>query len=140
MVAERIGYHLKRTCYALRSQMDHTLRTLQLTTPKYAALCAIEEYPGSSGNRIARRCFVTAQTMNLILVSLEKAGLIERHPHPEYRRVLQTYLTPEGKRILQESHHKILSIEEAMLAGLAEDEQHQLLQLLHSCAIALGKS
>jgi len=136
-IKERIGYQVKRVSHGLRTHMDQTLRETGLTTPQYAALSAIEEAPGLSGNRLAQRCFVTAQTMNLLLVSLEKTGLILRQPHPDYKRTFQIYLTPHGKQILQESHPRVLAIEESMLAGLGRDKRLQLLDLLHCCAYAL---
>ena len=82
MHEESVGYQLKRVQHVLRIQMDNALREIGLTTPQYAALNAIEEKPGLSGNKIARQCFVTPQTMNLILTNLESVGLIIRRPHP----------------------------------------------------------
>ena len=138
MIEQSVGYQLKRTQHALRIQMDNALREVGLTTPQYAALSAIEETPGLSGNKIARRCFVTPQTMNLILANLDSAGLIVRHPHPEYGRILQAYLTPVGENRLRESHHKIVAIEERIAADFTEDQRLQLIQALKTCANALG--
>ena len=140
MREQSVDYQLKRTQHALRIQIDNALRKIGLTTPQYAALSAIEETPGLSGNMIARRCFVTPQTMNLILANLESAGLIVRHPHPEYGRILQAYLTPIGENRLRESHHKIVAIEERMVADFTEDQRLQLIQVLKTCANALETS
>jgi DNA-binding MarR family transcriptional regulator len=60
----------------------------------------VEDEEGLSGALLARRGFVTPQTMNGILVNLEKAGLLEHRAHPEHGRVLQAYLTGDGERIL----------------------------------------
>jgi len=140
MFEQSVGYQLKRAQHALRLQMDNALREAGLTTPQYAALSAIEATPGLSGNKIARQCFVTPQTMNLILVNLESAGLIVRHPHPEYGRILQAYLTPVGENRLRESHQQIFAIEERMVAAFTEDQRFQLLQALKTCANALETS
>jgi DNA-binding MarR family transcriptional regulator len=140
MREQRVGYQLKRAQHALRIQMDNALREVGLTTPQYAALSAIEETPGLSGNKIARRCFVTPQTMNLILANLESAGLIVRHPHPEYGRILQAYLTLIGENRLRESHHKIVAIEERMVADFTEVQRLQLIKALKTCANALETS
>ncbi len=45
-MAKRLGYALKRAQHALRTRMDEALRHLDLTTPQYAALSAIELDPG----------------------------------------------------------------------------------------------
>ncbi|MBA2678774.1 MAG: MarR family transcriptional regulator [Ktedonobacteraceae bacterium] len=140
MYEESVGYQLKRVQHALRAQMDNALREMGLTTPQYAALNAIEETPGSSGNKIARRCFVTPQTMNLILANLESVGLIVRRPHPEYGRILQAYLTPLGESRLQESHQRVYIIEENMVADFDDEQLSQLAQALRTCADALEES
>lgn len=137
MLEQSVGYQLKRAQHALRIQLDNALREVGLTAPQYAALSVIEETPGLSGNKIARRCFVTPQTMNLILANLENTGLIVRHPHPEFGRILQAYLTPNGESRLRECHHKIFAIEERMVADFTEDQRLQLIQALKTCADAL---
>jgi DNA-binding MarR family transcriptional regulator len=140
MYEESVGYQLKRVQHALRVRMDNALRETGLTTPQYAALNAIEEKPGQSGNKIARQCFVTPQTMNLILANLESVGLIVRRPHPEYGRILQAYLTPLGESRLQESHQRVYTIEENMVADFDDEQLNQLAQALRTCANALEAS
>ncbi len=134
----RIGYQMKRAEHALRLEMDDTLRELGLTTPQYAALSVLAEGPGLSGAEVARRCFVTPQTMNGILVKLEGAGLVSRRAHPEHGRVLQAYPTQEGERLVGRAHQAVLKIEEKMLGDLGQDERLRLLEALRGCAESLG--
>ena len=135
----RVGYELKRAQHALRLEMDGALREVGLTTPQYAALSVVEGEEGVSGALLARRCFVTPQTMNGILVNLEKAGLLERRPHPEHGRVLQAYLTGSGERMLSRAHALVEAIEGRMLKDLTEDERGRLLSVLRGCADALER-
>ena len=141
VVGGRVGYELKRAQHALRVEMDVALRLVGLTTPQYVALSVLEEEPGSSGAELARRCFVTPQTMNGILVNLENAGLVGRRPHPGHGRVLQAYLTAEGEAMISRTHAPIEAIEGRMLAGFGEDERGRLLRALRECADTLeGRS
>lgn len=135
----RVGYELKRAQHALRVEMDGALRGVGLTTPQYAALAVLEGESGLSGAELARRCFVTPQTMNGIVVNLESAGLLERRPHPEHGRVLQAYLTGEGEAMVSRAHAPIEAIEERMLAGTGEDERGRLLRALRDCADTLER-
>ena len=137
-LGHRVGYQMKRVQHALRLEMDDALRGLGLTTPQYAALSVLAEGPGSSGAEVARRCFVTPQTMNGVLVKLEGAGLVLRRAHPEHGRVLQAYPTREGEELLVRAHRAVLEIEERMLSGLGRDERLRLLRALGSCAGSLG--
>ena len=131
---------MKRAQHALRSEMDGALREVGLTTPQYAALLVVEGEEGLSGALLARRCFVTPQTMNGILINLERAGLLERRAHPEHGRVLQAYLTGDGERMLSRAHALVEAIEEQMVGDLTEGERARLLAVLRGCADALERS
>lgn len=133
----RVGYELKRAQHALRIEMDGALRQIGLTTPQYAALAVLEGESGLSGAELARRCFVTPQTMNGVVVKLENAGLVERRPHPGHGRVLQAYLTGEGEAMVSRAHAPVEAIEGRMLSGVGEDERERLLRVLRDCADTL---
>ena len=120
-VDSRVGYQMKRAQHALRVEVDKALREVSMTTAQYAALSALEVAPGLSGAELARRSFVTPQTMNVILVNLEAAGLVVRRPHPEHGRVLQAYLTEIGEESLAGAHGLVEAVERRMLDRLSQD-------------------
>ena len=136
-VENRVGYQIKRAQHALRIEMDKGLRELGITTAQYAALSALEEMPGLSGAELARRGFVTPQTMNVIVVNLEEAGLVARRPHPEHGRVLQAYLAEVGEELLSRAHGVVKAIERQMSKGLSRDDRRRLVDALRNCADAL---
>lgn len=133
----RVGYELKRVQHDLRLGMEGALKELDVTPPQYAALSVLAEEPGLSNATLARRSFVTPQTMNKIMVRLEAAELVERRAHLEHGRVLQAYLTKEGERLRRECARHVDAIEEQMVSGLSEDERSNLLELLRRCSGAL---
>ncbi len=133
---ERMGYVLKQVQQALRTAMDGALRQHGLSTPQYSVLQVLDEDPGLSGAALARRCFVTAQTANEMVTHLERIGLIERHRSDD-ARVLRTYLTPEGRRLVQTCDRAVAAIEERMVSRLSEKERQQLIEHLQQCAGAL---
>ncbi len=136
----RIGYELKRAQHALRLAMDETLKGAGVTTPQYAAMSVLAEEPGLSNARLARRSFVTPQTMNQILNRLEAAGLVERAGHPEHGRVLQTFLTRKGERLLADCARRVDAVEERMISGLSERDRQTMLDSLHACTESLARS
>ncbi len=136
-LGSRVGYELKRVQHDLRLYMDAELRKLDVTTPQYAALSVLAEEPGISNAALARRSFVTPQTMNQIMLRLEAAGLVERRAHPEHGRVLQAYLTEEGENLRKECARRVDALEERMVSGLSEDERLTLLESLRGCSEAL---
>jgi DNA-binding MarR family transcriptional regulator len=70
------------------------------------------------------RGFVTPQTMNQIVAGLESERLIERHPHPEHGRILQTALTSAGLAKVKEARALVFAIERPMLAQFMAAEKN----------------
>src|SRR5262252_814396 len=134
---EAIGYLLKNAQQSLRLAMDAALRDLGITTPQYAVLNFLKQAPRLSSAELARRAFVTPQTMNRIVANLEAAGLIERDPHPQLGRVLQATLSRRGQRLLVESQRRIAEVEARMVRDLSPAEQRQLAKLLERCTRAV---
>jgi DNA-binding MarR family transcriptional regulator len=101
---ETLGYALKRAQQAMRLHMDRQLKEIGLNAPQYNVLVSLEAEPGASNARLARRAFVTPQTMQAMLVKLEQLGLIERSPDAEHGRIQRTELTEEGRASLAQAH------------------------------------
>jgi DNA-binding MarR family transcriptional regulator len=132
--SKELGYLLKKVQHELRRLMDQSLREIDLTTPQYSLLSSLAEFPGISSAELARKCFVTAQTMNLIVQNLESRGLIAREPKPDHGRVLTTALTEEGQTLLKAATLRVLEIEKTLFSNLAEIEQSELSRLLSKIA------
>ena len=124
---QRIGYVLKRAQHALRQMMDASLRPLGLTTPQYAALAVLEEAPGLSGAEMARRCFVTPQTMNEIVRGLLDRSLLVRGAGPHGARDIPLSLSPKGRALLKGAHQVVNEVEECMLEPLTQSARAGLL-------------
>jgi DNA-binding MarR family transcriptional regulator len=61
---------------------------------------------------------------------LEKAGLVERRPHPTDRRGALVALTSEGRALIDEAVGRHVDNERAILASLTSAEQAELDRLL----------
>jgi DNA-binding MarR family transcriptional regulator len=128
--SKEVGYLLKKVQHELRRLMDRSLREIELTTPQYALLSELEEYPGISNAELARKCYVTAQTMNLIVQSLESRGLIVREPKPDHGRILTIVLTEEGQTLLNDATVRVIAIEKGLFSNLTKNELSELSRLL----------
>ncbi|CAN5493495.1 hypothetical protein BH10ACT3_BH10ACT3_17440 [soil metagenome] len=134
----RVGFLIKRAQAVLHDAMVEALDPHQLTVPQYAALTALREVPGLSNADLARRAFVTPQTMHAVLADLEHRELLKRHPHPEHRRVLQAELTRSGERLLTSAGAAVDGIEDQMLSALSEQARSRLASGLTSCIESLA--
>lgn len=137
---ERPGWLLKRAQDALNAAMTAALREHGATLPEYAVLTALADEPGLSNADLARRAFVTPQTMNQVLRELEHKGWVSRHPHPGHGRILQAELTADGRQVLGGCHQAVSGVEERMLAGLGAAGREQLVAGLKSCIAGLSQA
>ncbi len=64
------------------------------------------------------------------LDKLERAGLVNRRPHPEDGRVRQVALTDAGLEVVDDMIGKMVAMEERMISVLSTKEQQSLNQLL----------
>src|ERR1700735_133715 len=99
----RVGYLIKRAQMVLHDAMAGALAAHNLTVTQFAVLTALEEEPGLSNADLARRAFVTPQSMHAVLQELESRQLLVRRTHPQHRRVLRAELTAGGSGTLQEA-------------------------------------
>ena len=135
---DRPGYLLKRAQTALHAALAAGLRGPGATVAQYAVLTALDEEPGLSNADLARRAFVTPQTMNEVLRELEGKHWVTRHPHPDHGRILQASLTPSGRAALAACHQAAGAIEEQMLTRLSPAQREQLTAALRACTDALS--
>jgi DNA-binding MarR family transcriptional regulator len=136
---ERAGWLLKRAQDALNVAMTAALGDFGATLPEYAVLTALAEEPGLSNADLARRTFVTPQTMNQVIRELEQRGWVSRHPHPDHGRILQAELTADGRQTLTACHQVVDAVEGRMLARLGPAERRQLAAGLRSCIEGLSR-
>jgi DNA-binding MarR family transcriptional regulator len=101
-LARRFGYVLKQAQSALRSRMEAELRPRGLTVPQYSCLELLSTGPLSNAE-LARGAFVTAQSMNSVVISLQERGLVARDDIAASGRRRPAVLTDAGRALLAEA-------------------------------------
>lgn len=127
-----LGYLLKQASSALRLAMEVVLKPLEMTVTQYACLELLAQRPGLSSSDLARGAFVSRQSMNVLLQSLERDGFVIRPAEPPVGRVLPTRLTPLGRRKLAKATSAIRSVEDRMLNGLDDSQRAEARKMLHA--------
>ena len=123
----------------LHDAMADALGSQDLTVTQFAVLAALDEEPGLSNADLARRTFVTPQSMHAVLQELERLQFVARRPHPQHQRVLQAELTAAGRRTLKSANNLINAVEEQMLRKLSSPARSKLASGLTSCIDSLTK-
>jgi DNA-binding MarR family transcriptional regulator len=127
-----LGYLLKEASSALRVAMEEVLRPLGMSVTHYACLELLAQRPGLSNSELARGAFVTRQTMNVLLQTLEREGYVTRPAQAPVGKVLPTRLTPRGERRLEQATVAVRSVEVRMLSGLTGADQAEAFRILRS--------
>ena len=125
-----VGYLLKEASTVLRAAMEEALRPFGMSVTHYSCLELLAQRPGLSNSELARGAFVTRQSMNVLLHSLERGGYVTRSAEAPIGKVLPTRLTPRGRQRLDNASVAVRSVEVKMLAGMTETEQSRAFQIL----------
>lgn len=129
----RLPYLLGRVDRGVRAELQERLRAYELSVPEYTTLSVLQTRPGLSNAQLARRSLITPQSMNQVVASLERRGLIEREPDPAHQRILRTTLTPAGVALLDELAGMVTALEDEILADLSPEQRDALVEGLRAC-------
>jgi DNA-binding MarR family transcriptional regulator len=108
-----------------------------MTITHYSCLELLAQRPGLSSSDLARGTFVTRQSMNVLLQTLEREGDVTRPAEAAVGKALPTRLTAQGRRRLTEASAAVRGVEVRMLSGLSAAEQGAALRALRSMTDAL---
>jgi DNA-binding MarR family transcriptional regulator len=126
------GYLVKRAQSLINLSLEKIVSKHGLGIPHYVVLALLAETPGLPNAELARKAFVTPQSMNEILQQLEASGLVERQPSPSNARIRNAQLTQTGERKWRSVNDDVLELEERLLRGLSREEVRGLNRSLES--------
>lgn len=135
---DQIPYLLKQVVHVMQRGTDAALRDLDLNTAKYVVLRLLHEKPGLSSAQLARRSFLSPQTMNSMIMNLERLGLVTREPHPENARIALTHLTKAGEKAVTEAREVVDACGAGIVTHLAPEEQVQFVSFLKRAIEGMG--
>jgi len=130
-----IPHLLKNLHQSVRQAVDEAFRLegIEMSFAHFLVLMTLQLEPGVPGAEIARRAFVTAQTMNTILRRLERDGDIERRPHPSTARADSWFITKTGEKRLDRAKVIGKAVWMRMLSVLRPTEIIQMQDMLERC-------
>jgi DNA-binding MarR family transcriptional regulator len=137
-VQPRVSYVIARVERAVRAAIAARVRPFGLTWQQYTTMSILGHKGGLSNAQLARRAYMTPQSMSEVIEALEAKGLVVRTPHPSHRRVLPASLTPRGRKVLTACDAAVDEMEEQMLRELDESDRERLRACLVAAARALG--
>jgi DNA-binding MarR family transcriptional regulator len=129
-LTDNILWLLKQAFYYSLTTVNESMSAHGVSTAQLGVLRQLANEAGLSGAELARRLLISPQGVQLALTSLERRGLVERKQDPQHRRILQAYLTDEGRNVVATVVNDALAAHEKVFAVLTTDEQETLRELL----------
>lgn len=129
-LTENTLWWLKQAFYFSLTEVNESVKDHGVTTAQIGVLRQLTNQPGLSGAELARRLLITPQGVQLALTALEKRGLVERKQDPQHGRILQVFLTDEGRAVASAVVADAVAAHERVFGVLTDDEQEQLKALL----------
>lgn len=125
---------------SMRGVVAEALDAHGLSVAQFASLMILDEHPGMSVADVARTVSTARQSANEMLGGLERAGLIERRPHPQDRRSQQIFLTDAGRARLDAARPAVKAVEIRLSEGFTPDELAVVNAWLSRMAAAAGET
>ena len=135
--ADQLGLLVKEAQAVLHLRMTEALRPLGLSVPQYACLNALHERPGLTSSELARRAFVSRQSMNVLLQGLEQRGLVLRSAESGPRRERAAMSTEAAGPLLRDAHRAVGEVTRVMTSRLSGGDLERTLAILSACRDAL---
>jgi MarR family transcriptional regulator, organic hydroperoxide resistance regulator len=96
---KQVCFPLYAATRAMMQAYQPLLSTLGLTYPQYLVLLVLWERDGLAVKEIGRRLYLDSGTLTPLLKRMEEAGLLERVRSQKDERVVEIFLTAEGKKL-----------------------------------------
>ena len=127
---DTIGFLMNDAARLMRRDFERRARSLGLTRAQWQALFHLARNEGCNQATLADLLDVEPITLARVVDRLEASGLVERRPDPGDRRARLLFLGERAHPLLEELRALGAETREVALAGISEEERHQLSRLL----------
>jgi DNA-binding MarR family transcriptional regulator len=129
----RLTYLVGQLDRIVSRRLTEALAAHGLTLPQFTALSVLKARGRSSNAQIAERSFITPQSANEVLKTMEANGWVMRESDPTNRRIVLLQLTDAGMALLARCEESADRVEHLMLEKIDEDGIQALRAMLHTC-------
>ncbi|GAB7548709.1 MarR family transcriptional regulator [Cupriavidus sp. 8B] len=130
----RIPYLIGRTDRVVKRRLSEALAPHGLTLPLFTAMSVLHARGSLSNAQLAERSFMSPQSANEIVKTMQAKGWLIREPDPMHGRIVKLSLTDSARALLASCDETVKRLEGEMLDGIAAEHVALLQQLLTQCA------
>jgi MarR family transcriptional regulator, organic hydroperoxide resistance regulator len=133
---DQLCFALHAASRAMTGAYQPILEKLGITYPQYLVIMALWEEEGVRVSRLGERLYLDSATLTPLLKRLEARGLVERRRSQVDERVVEVFLTPEGRGLEQQAQELLPALYSKMQLSTGEfvrlrDTLRKLTRTLH---------
>ena len=125
-----VGFLISQLGFLSSKGFMGALEPLGIGPREFLLMRFVAATDGQSQQALAERLGVPPSRMVAMVDHLEEAGLAERRPDPEDRRVRGLHLTRKGRGVLDKASKIAIDYETRLCSGINREEREQLIDLL----------
>ena len=125
-----VGFLISQLGFLSSKGFMGALEPLGIGPREFLLMRFVAATDGQSQQALAERLGVPPSRMVAMVDHLEEAGLVERRPDPEDRRVRGLHLTRKGRGVLDKASKIAIDYETRLCSGINREEREQLIDLL----------
>ncbi len=131
------GYTIKQVQQQIHTVMEDALRPLSLNISQYNVLKNLETSPFLIGAELARKAFVTPQTMHTILTTMERKNFVIRTAITGNNKSFSISITESGVATLKIAERSLDNVYAQANSALSTQEHAELNRLLNKLSTGL---
>jgi DNA-binding MarR family transcriptional regulator len=118
-----LSFLVRHAWLSMRTVVAEALAEHGLSVAQFATLMKLDEEPGITVADLARTMSSARQSTNQLLAGMERAGLIERRPHPRDRRAQQIFISEAGRNRLHAAIPAVQAVESDLEKSFSAGER-----------------
>ncbi|XCF07679.1 MarR family transcriptional regulator [Tamlana crocina] len=122
MKDKTIDYVLRTTWLSVQKMYNEEAAKFESTMATGFTLLSIDPEKGTPSTALGPKMGMEATSLSRILKTMEKRGLIERHPNPDDGRGVIITLTEFGREKRAQSREKVLTFNDVIRANISEEK------------------
>lgn len=130
VLATRAGFLLNRSACRIREMTEEALKPLGILPKHYGLMAVINANGPCTQQAIGEILKVDRTTMVLLVDHVESKDIVVRNPHPTDRRCHLLSLSENGRKVFQEAHNAVKTVETEFFNVLEKQEKDDFIALL----------
>jgi len=128
---EFLPYLFNRITNRLNQDLLLDLRPLRVSVPRWRVLAVLHAREGRRMGDLSAYTVIEQSSLSRVIDQMERDNLVVRRHHEDDNRIIEVYLTDEGRAMFDQIYPLAFAHYQRAIRGLSDTERETLVTLLH---------